>query len=210
MMAVAPLMPAVMTRTAWSAGTALEALAGATASTAAFRTTATIVGASSTAVWTATAIIAAAITSTTAEGALETLARIAANARGVARKFFARRGCAGACAARGAGFSGQEDDVVLGSVRRSGSGNEIVDGNISRVGALGFFLSVGAFVMLFIVMLFVMFCTRGMFFFVKSKSGMMLGTLVSGVSFGFGAIGRAAFFDLGGFVVGKLGNFGGM
>lgn len=209
-MAVAPLMPAVMTRTAWSAGTALEALAGATASTAAFRTTATIVGATSTAVWTATAIVAAAIPSTTAEGALETLARIAANARGVARKFFARRGCAGACAARGAGFSGQEDDVVLGSVRRSGSGNEIVDGNISRVGALGFFLSVGAFVMLFIVMLFVMFCTRGMFFFVKSKSGMMLGTLVSGVSFGFGAIGRAAFFDLGGFVVGKLGNFGGM
>jgi len=209
-MAVAPLMPAVMTRTAWSAGTALEALAGATASTAAFRTTATIVGATSTAVWTATAIVAAAIPSTTAEGALETLARIAANARGVARKFFARRGCAGACAARGAGFSGQEDDVVLGSVRRSGSGNEIVDGNISRVGALGFFLTVGAFVMSFIVMLFVMFCTRGMFFFVKSKSGMMLGTLVSGVSFGFGAIGCAAFFDLGSFVVGKLGNFGGM
>jgi hypothetical protein len=209
-MAVAPLMPAVMTRTAWSAGTALEALAGATASTAAFRTTATIVGATSTAVWTATAIVAAAIPSTTAEGALETLARIAANARGVARKFFARRGCAGACAARGAGFSGQEDDVVLGSVRRSGSGNETVDGNISRVGALGFFPTVGAFVMSFIVMLFVMFCTRGMFFFVKSKSGMMLGTLVSGVSFGFGAIGRAAFFDLGGFVVGKLGNFGGM
>lgn len=64
--------------------------------------------------------------------------------------------------------------------------------------------------MSFIVMLFVMFRTRGMFFFVKSKSGMMLGTLVSGVSFGFSAIGRAAFFDLGGFVVGKLGNFRGM
>jgi hypothetical protein len=201
-MAVAPLMPAVMTRTAWPAGTSLEALAGASASTAAFRTTATIVGASSTAVWTATAIIAAAITSTTAEGALETLARIAANARGVARKFFARRGCAGACGARSSGFSRQQDDVVLDSVRRSGSGNEIVDGNISRVGALGFFLAVGSFVRSFIVMLFVMFGTRGMFFFVKSKSGMMLGTLVSGVSFGFGAIGRAAFFDFGGFVVG--------
>lgn len=209
-MPMASLVPAIVTRTAWATRAALEALAGAIASTTAFRTTATIVGATSTAVWTATAIVAAAIPSTTAEGALETLARIAANARGVARKFFARRGCAGACAARGAGFSGQEDDVVLGSVRRSGSGNEIVDGNISRVGALGFFLTVGDFVMSFIVMLFVMFCTRGMFFFVKSKSGMMLGTLVSGVSFGFGAIGRAAFFDLGGFVVGKLGNFGGM
>ena len=80
-MAVAPLMPAVMTRTAWPAGTSLEALAGASASTAAFRTTATTVGATSATVRTATAIIAAAITSAAAERALETLARIAANPR---------------------------------------------------------------------------------------------------------------------------------
>jgi hypothetical protein len=208
-MAMASLMPAIMTRTARPAGTSLEALAGATASAAAFRTTAATVGATSTAVWTATAIIAAAIPPTAAEGALKTLARIAANARGVARKFFARRGCAGACAARGAGFSRQEDNIVLGSVRRSGGGNEIVDGNISGVGALGFFLAVGSFVMPFIVMLFVMFSTRSMFLFVKSKRGMMFGALVSGISFGFRTIGRAAFFDLGGFVVGELRNFGG-
>jgi hypothetical protein len=49
-----------------------------------------------------------------------------------------------------------------------------------------------------------------MFFVVKSKRGMMLGALVRGIGFRFGTIGRAAFFDLSGFVVGKLGNFGGM
>ena len=79
-MAMASLVPAIMTRTAWPAGTALEALAGASAP-AAFGTATTIVRASSAAIWTATAIIAAAITSAAAEGALETLARIAANAR---------------------------------------------------------------------------------------------------------------------------------
>ena len=111
---MASLVPAIMSWTAWPAGTALEALTGASA-TAAFWTTATIVGAASAAIWTATAIITAAITSAAAEGTLETLARIAANARGVARKFFARRGCA-ACAARSACFSRQENDVVFGNV----------------------------------------------------------------------------------------------
>src|ERR1700730_7842864 len=96
------LVPAIMTRTAWPARTALKTLSGASA--AAFGTATTIVGATSTAVWTAAAIIAAAITSAAAEGALETLTGIAANARGLARKFFARSGCAG-CAARCAGFS---------------------------------------------------------------------------------------------------------
>ena len=203
-MAVAPLMPAVMTRTAWSAGTALEALAGATASTAAFRTTATIVGATSTAVWTATAIVAAAIPSTTAEGALETLARIATNACGVARKFFARRGCA-SCAARCAGFSGQQDDVVLDDMRRGGGRSEIVGRDIPGVGVLRFFLAVSS-----LVMAFVMFVARGMLFFVKSKCGVVLGALVRGIRFGFGTIGRATFFNLGSFIVGKLRNFGGM
>src|SRR6202035_3567047 len=47
-MPMASLVPAVMTRTAWSAGTALEALAGASASTAAFGAATTIVGASAT------------------------------------------------------------------------------------------------------------------------------------------------------------------
>ena len=143
---MASLVPAIMTRTAWPAGTALEALAGASTAAAAFRAASTIVGAASTAVWTATAIIAAAITSAAAEGALETLARIAADACGVARKFFARRGCA-ACAARSAGFSGQQDDVVLGDIRGRGSGDEIVDRDVSGVGAFGFFLAVGSFVM---------------------------------------------------------------
>jgi hypothetical protein len=201
---MASLVPAIMPRTAWPAGTALEALAGASASAAAFRTATTTVGASSTAVWTATAIIAAAIASAAAEGALETLARIAADARGLTWKFFARRGCA-ACAARGAGFAGQQDDVVLGDGRRRGSGNEIVDRDVSGVGVLRFFLAVGSFVMFF-----VMFGTSSMFFVVKFKCRMVLGTLVRGIGFRFRTIGRAAFFDLSGFVVGELGNFGGM
>ncbi len=157
----------------------------------------------STAVGTAAAIIAAAIASATAaaEGALETLARIAADARGVARKFFARSGCA-ADAARGAGFSGQQDDVVFGDGRDGGGGDQRIGGNISGDGAFGHFLAVGAFVMLG--------ARRGlrcMFRFVNAESGMMLGAFVSGVGFGFGAIGGAAFFHFGVLFVGKLGNF---
>jgi hypothetical protein len=192
---MASLVAAIVTRTTWPAGTALEALTRASAA-AAFGAATTIVGASSPAVGTATAIIAAAITSTAAEGALETLARIAANTRGVARKFFARRGCA-ACAARSASFSGQQDDVVLGDGRRRGSGGEIVDGDVPGVGSLGFFLAVGSFV-IFGVML----CVGGMFFAVKFKRGVVLGNFVRGISFRVGTIGRAAFFDLRGFVVG--------
>jgi len=63
------------------------------------------------------------------------------------------------------------------------------------------------FVMSF-VMFSIMFAGVGMFFVVKSKRGMMLGTLVRGIGFRFGTIRGAAFFDLGGFVVGELGNFG--
>jgi hypothetical protein len=211
-MAMASLVPAVMTRTAWSAGTAFEALAGASTSAAAFRTATTIVGAASAAVWTATAIIATAITATTAKGALETLTRIAADAGGLARKFFARRGRA-ARAARGASFAGQQDDVVLGDVRGRGGGNEIAFRDASGMGALGFFLAVSSFVMSFIlmlrfVMLGAMFASSGVFFVVKSKRGVMLGTLVRGIGFRVGTIGGAAFFDLGGLVVGELRNFG--
>ena len=84
-------------------------------------------------------------------------------------------------------------------MRCRGSRHEIVYRNISCVGTLGFFLAVGPFVM---------FGACSMFFFVKSKCGMMLGALVRGVGLRLGTIGGASFFDLGGFVVGKLGNFG--
>ena len=201
-MAMASLMPAIMTRATWTAGTALEALAGAASTAAAaFRTAATTVGTSSTAIRTTTAIIAAAITSAAAEGALETLARIAANARGLSRKFLARRGCA-ACAARSACFSRQQDDVVLGDMRGRGSRHEIVYRDVAGLGAFGFFLAVGSFVMFG-----AMFAAGDMFFVMESERGMMLSTLVRGIGFRIGTIRRAAFFDLGGFVVGKLGNF---
>src|SRR6202035_3204215 len=196
--AMASLMPAIMTRATWTAGTALEALAGAASTAAAaFRTAATTVGTSSTAIRTTTAIIAAAITSAAAEGALETLARIAANARGLSRKFLARRGCAAACAARSAGFSRQQNNVVLGDRRRRAGGNEIAFRDVSGVAALGFFLAVGSFVMFG-----AMFAAGDMFFVMESERGMMLSTLVRGIGFRIGTIRRAAFFDLGGFVVG--------
>src|ERR1700719_4244676 len=170
---MASLMPAIMTRTAWSAGTALEALTRASAAAA---------------VRTATAIIAAAVTSTAAEGALEPLARIAADACGVARKLFARRGRA-ACSARRAGFSRQQDDVVLGDRGCRGSGNEMVYGDVFGVGALRFFLAVGFFVM-FGVMLGVMFCVGGMCFAVKFKCGVVFGNFVRGIGFRGGTLGR--------------------
>ena len=81
--------------------------------------------------------------------------------------------------------------------------DQIVDRNICGIGALGFFLSVDSFVMPF-----VMFGARSMFFFVKSKRGMMLGTLVRGIGFRFGTTCRATLFDLGGFIIGQLGNLG--
>ena len=82
------LVATIMARAARSAGTAFEALAGTSAT--ALRAATTAVGASTTIVRATAAIVAAAITSTAAERTLETLARIAANARRVARKFFAR------------------------------------------------------------------------------------------------------------------------
>src|SRR6202011_4475754 len=200
---MASLVPAIMTRTAWPAGTAFEALAGASTAAAAFRASTTTVGASATAIWTATAIIAAAITSATAERALETLARIATNARGLARKFLPRRGCAATCAARSTGFSRQQNNVVLGDGRCRGSRNEIVHRDVPGVGSLRFFLAVGSFMMPF-----VMLGARAMLFVVKFKCCMMLGTFVRGIGFRFGTIGRASFFDLRRFVVGKLRNFG--
>jgi hypothetical protein len=58
------------------------------------------------------------------------------------------------------------------------------------------------------VMFGVLLAARGMFFVVKFKRGVVLGAFVRGIGFRFGAVCGAAFFDLGGFVVGKLGNFG--
>jgi hypothetical protein len=70
------------------------------------RTTTTTVGAASTAVWTTTA---SAITPATTEWALETRARIAADAGGVPREFFTRR----ACYAWRACFAGEKDGFFL-------------------------------------------------------------------------------------------------
>jgi hypothetical protein len=137
-------MAAVVARATGSAGTAFETLARSStaavlrATAAAVRATTTVIGASAVA-----AIVAAAIAATTAERALETLARITADARGVSREFFARSGSAGN--PRSASFAGEQDDVILGNGGYVGGGNHVVGGNFRGIGAFGFFLAVGAF-----------------------------------------------------------------
>jgi hypothetical protein len=102
-------MTTIVARATGTAGTAFESWAGRTraAITTAIGTAATAVGAS-----------AAAAIASTALRALESRARIAANAGGIAREIFARSGSA--ADARGAGFAGEENDVVLddGMARR--------------------------------------------------------------------------------------------
>jgi hypothetical protein len=191
------LIPTIVTRAARSAGTAFEALAGTSAR--ALGAAATAVRASTTIVRTTAAIVAAAITSTAAERTLETLARIAAYARGVSRKFFARSRRATGAAARRAGFAGKQDDVVFGDGADGSGGREGVGRDVAGVGRFDGFLAVSAF----------MVRGFGVFVFMEAESGMVLGAFVSGVGFGFGAAGGAAFFDFGGFFFGKLGDFHG-
>ena len=78
-----------MARPAWTAGTAFKTLAGTSPPPVRSGRPPRAVGASTTIVGTAAAIVAAAIASTAAERPLKALARIAADARRVSRKFFA-------------------------------------------------------------------------------------------------------------------------
>jgi hypothetical protein len=108
----------MMTRTA--AWAAFEARAAAGASSTAIGSTATA-GTMVAATIVAAAIIA--IASATAIGPLEASARIATDARGIAREILARFGSAGTRCAR---FSGKQDAVVFHSERlrrRFGSGS---------------------------------------------------------------------------------------
>ena len=67
------------------------------------------------------------------------------------------------------------------------------------MGRFGGFLSVSAFMMR----------GFGVFVFMEAESGVVLRAFMSGVGFGFGATGGAAFFDFRGFFLGKLGDFDG-
>ena len=93
---MAALMSAIVPGTAGPAGTALETLS---------RAASAAVGPA------ASSIVAAAITSATAIGALESRARISADAGGITWEVFTRRGRADA--ARRASFAGKKDDVRL-------------------------------------------------------------------------------------------------
>jgi hypothetical protein len=168
-------MTAIMPWTAGAAGAAFESRAGRTAAA---------IGATATAVWTATT---AAITSATL-GTLETRARIAADASGIARKIFARS--RGSADTRGASLAGEQDDVVF-------------DDGWSR----GDFCCVRFDHFYFGMFVFCMFCVLVFSVFVHgvfgiTQSGGMFGAFVRGVGFEFGAIRGAVFFYFFGFILG--------
>lgn len=161
---------AIVPGTARASGTAFESRTG--------RTTAAI-GTATTAVWTTTA----ATITTAALWPLESGARVAADARGIARKIFARSG--GPADTRGASFARKQNDIVLENrCFRDG----FTDGCIDHLWC-GMFGDT------------VLGITEG--------NG-MLGALVCGVGFEFGTIGGAARFDIRGFFLGKLGLRGGL
>jgi hypothetical protein len=178
---------AIVPRTTGAAGTALESRAGR--ASAVWTTVWAAIGTAATAVRAATA---AAIASTTL-WALETGARIAADAGGITRKVFARSG--GAADTGGASLTGKQNDIVFDPSRLSGD-----------VAGMRFdhFLC-GMFVFdLFMCGVF----GHGMLGI--TEGGSVFGAFVRGVGFEFGAIGGAVFLDFLGFFFGEFGFRGGL
>jgi hypothetical protein len=173
----------------WAAGTAIKARAPWTSAA---------IGASATAVWTASA---AAITSTTLR-ALESRARVAADASGVAREIFARSGRAGD--ARSAGFAREQDDVVFDDRGSSGCLASVSFDEFR----FGVFVR-GSVLYVFAVLFFVVF-VQPMFRLVVhdvlriAEGSCVFGGFVCGVGFEFGAIGGAMLFDFLGFILGEF------
>jgi hypothetical protein len=178
MAAVTAIMPG-------STGTARTAFESWAARASAVRTT---IGTAATAVWAATA---AAITSS-ALWTLETGARIAADAGGIAREIFARS--SGAADARGSGFAGKQDDVVFDDGWSRG------DFSCARFDQFCFGMFMFGVLML------------GMRVFRESvhgvfgitESGSVFSAFVRGVRFEFGAIRGAVLFDFLGFSLGEF------
>lgn len=155
----------IVTRATWAARTAFESRAGWTA-----------------AVWAAIwATIGPATTTTIAPAALrplETSAWIAADARGIAGKIFARSG--GPANTRGASLAGKQNDVVL---ENRGFRDRLANGSFDhfRFGMIG-----------------------DNVLGITECHG-VLGAFVGGVGFEFGPIGGAASIDFRGVFLGKFG-----
>jgi hypothetical protein len=173
---------AIVPRTTGAAGTAFESRAGR--ASAVWTTIWAAIGTAATAVWAATA---AAIASTTL-WALETGARIAADAGGITRKFFARSG--GAAHTGGASLTGKQHDVVFDPSRLSGDVPCMRFDHFRR----GMFV----FDML-------MCAVFGHDMLGITEGGSVFGAFVRGVGCEFGAIGGAMLFDFLGFILGEFG-----
>jgi hypothetical protein len=180
-------LTAIVPRTTGAAGTAFESRAGR--ASAVWTTIWAAIGTAATAVWAARA---AAITSTTL-WALETGARIAADAGGITRKFFARSG--GAADPRGASLTGKQNDVVFYPSRLSGDVAGMRFDHFRR----------GLFV--FDMLMCALF---GHDMLGITEGGSMFGAFVRGVGCEFGAIGGAMLLDFFGFILGEFGVRGGL
>ena len=164
---------AIVTRT--STGPAFEASTGAAAWAAAAIASTTIASSTTVSSITAAAIAAAAIAPPTTIRALETRARIAADACGVSRsEFFARRPGAARCA----GFARKKDGIIFGAGSRSG----FAGGGESLLAGVFVIVFMGAF-------------GRAAFGPVSKTRGVN-GVFVSGIGFGLSALARAEFDDL--------------
>jgi hypothetical protein len=175
-----------MTVTTIVSGSARPAFESRTGGASAVRAA---IGTSASAVWAATA---AAVTSST-HRPLETGAGIAANARGISRKFFARG--SGAADARSTRLAGQQNDIVLNDGRLCGLFCGV------RFDQFWFGMCVLNMLVLDMFVHDVLGFTQG---------GGVLRAFVGGVGFEFGAIGGAVFFDLFGFFLGEFGFRGGL
>jgi hypothetical protein len=179
---------AIVPRTTGAAGTAFESRAGR--ASAVWTTVWAAIGTAATAVWAATA---AAIASATL-WALETGARIAADAGGIARKVFARSGSAADTG--GARLTGKQNDIVFDPSRLSG--------DVAGMRFDHFPCGMFEFDMLFLCGVF----GHGMLGI--TEGGSVFGAFVCGVGCEFGAIGGAMLFDFFRFILGELGFRGGL
>jgi len=177
---------AIVPRTTGAAGTAFESRAGR--ASAVWTTIWAAIGTAATAVWAATA---AAIASTTL-WALETGPRIAADARGIARKVFARSG--GAADTGGASLTGKQNDIVFdGGLWGAIAGMRF---DHFRCGMFVFYTFMcGVF-------------GHGMLGI--TEGGSVFGAFVRSVGCEFGAIGGAMLFDFFGFILGEFAFRGGL
>jgi len=186
---------AIVPGTTGAAGTPFESRAGRASAVwttiwaAIWTTIWAAIGTAATAVWAATA---AAIASTTL-WALETGPRIAADARGIARKVFARSG--GAADTGGASLTGKQNDIVFDPGRLSGDVAGMRFDHF-RCGMFVFYM--------FMCSVFghgVLGITEG---------GSVFRAFVRSVGCEFGAIGGAMLFDFFGFILGELAFRGGL